>query len=69
MMCATCSGAGAGRAVRGWRATARSLMSMTIRSWALSLSASAATVTAAIGAVSVSMNSMRAAGSAGSIGR
>ncbi|BCP05286.1 hypothetical protein MINTM019_27420 [Mycobacterium paraintracellulare] len=62
-------GAGAGGGVLGWAATAGSAMSTTIRSKPSNLSARSAVVTAAIGAASVSMNSTRAAGSAGSIGR
>jgi hypothetical protein len=60
---------GAGGAVLGCVSTARSSTSMTATPNPSSRSASAVVVTAAIGVVSASMNSIRAAGSAGSIGR
>ena len=63
------SGAGAGNAVPGWLSMRGSSTSMTGRSHPSSRSASPAVVTAAIGAASSTMNPIRAAGSAGSIGR
>ncbi|BCZ24641.1 hypothetical protein MTY59_44960 [Mycobacterium senriense] len=69
MMWARSEGAGAGGAVLGCVATAGWATSMTIRSKPSNLPARSAVVTAAIGAASVSMNSTRVAGSAGSIGR
>ncbi|CAM3509589.1 hypothetical protein MYCO108962_23540 [Mycobacterium colombiense] len=69
MMWARSVGAGAGGAVLGRVATAGSATSTTVRSKPSNLSASSAVVTAAVGPASVSMNSTRVAGSAGSIGR
>ena len=63
------SGAGAGNAVPGWVSMRGSLISMTGRSHPSSRSANPAVVIAAIGAASSIMNPIRAAGSAGSIGR
>ncbi len=66
------SGAGAGSAVLGRLSTARtpiSPTSMTGTSCPPSRAASSVVVIAAIGAASVSMNSIRASGTAGSIGR
>ena len=63
------SAAGAGNAVLGWLSMRGSSTSMTSRSHPSSRSASPAVVTAAIGAASAIMNSIRAAGTAGSIGR
>ena len=61
-----------GRRVAGcWAglSTAGSSTSMTVRSHPSNRSANPAVVTAAIGAASSTMNPIRAAGSAGSIGR
>ena len=63
------SAPGAGNAVPGRGSMRRSLISTTSRSHPSSRSASPAVVIAAIGAASSVMNSIRAAGSAGSIGR
>ena len=68
-MWAMSSGAGAGNAVLGWVSMQGSSMSMTVRSHPCSRPACAVVVTAATGAASATMNSMRAAGTAGSIGR
>ena len=69
MMWARSSAAGAGNAVPGWLSMRGSSTSMTGRSHPSSRSANPAVVTAAIGAASSTMNPIRAAGSAGSIGR
>ncbi len=69
MMWAMSSGAGAGNAVPGWVPIRGSSTSMTVRSHPSSRSASPAVVTAATGAASATMNPIRAAGTAGSIGR
>ena len=69
MRYAMSSAAGAGNAVLGWVSTAGSSTSMTSRSRPSSRDRSSAVVIAAIGAASASTNSIRAAGTAGSIGR
>ena len=68
-MWARSSAAGAGNAVPGWASMRGSSTSMTVRSHPSSRSARPAVVTAAIGAASATMNPIRAAGAAGSIGR
>ena len=68
-MWAISSGAGAGNAVLGWLSIPGSSTSTTARSHPSSRDRSPAVVIAAIGAASASMNSIRAAGTAGSIGR
>ena len=69
MMYAISSGAGAGNAVPGWVSIAGSSTSMTASSYPSSRERRSAVVIAAIGAASSIMNSIRAAGTAGSIGR
>ena len=69
MRWAMSSGAGAGGAVAGWVSMRGSSTSITNTSQPSSRSASPAVVTAAIGAASSTMNPIRAAGNAGSIGR
>ena len=69
MMWAISSGLGAGKSVQGWAWIWGSWISMTGRSRPSSREPSPVVVIAAIGAASVSMNPIRAAGSAGSIGR
>ena len=61
--------AGAGKPVHGWARMSAWSISMTGRSHPSSRSASPVVVSAATGAASSSMNPIRAAGHAGSIGR
>ncbi|CAM3618623.1 hypothetical protein MYCO108962_26535 [Mycobacterium colombiense] len=69
MMCARSDGPGAAGALLGHPATAGSPTSTTVRSKPANLPASSAVVTATRGPASATMNSTRAPGSAGSIGR
>ena len=69
MMWARSSGDGAGNAVLGWPSVPGSSTSTTARPRPSSRERKPAVVTAAIGAASTSMNSTRASGTAGSIGR
>ncbi|CAM3224207.1 hypothetical protein MYSI104531_24555 [Mycobacterium simiae] len=68
-MCAMSSGAGPGGATAGWVARAGSSMATTATPCPSSRDRSSVVVSAAIGAASASMNSIRAAGCAGSMGR
>src|ERR1700742_4460404 len=69
MTWAMSSAAGAGNAVHGWAFTASSLTPTTTTSWRANRAASSPVVTAATGAASPIMNSIRASGTAGSIGK
>ncbi|GFG97331.1 hypothetical protein MTIM_32100 [Mycobacterium timonense] len=60
---------GGGNPASGWAAMWGSATSITVSAWPSNRDASSAVVTTATGAASPSTNSMRASGTAGSIGR